>query len=171
MLKRHFDQFAEYNRWANRRLYDEAARLPDPERRRDVGVFFRSLHGTLNHLLLTDRIWITRLHGGGEEPDCLNLILFEDFDALRAAREQDDVRLVALVAALSESDLDATVTYVNPRHGKAYTERRAEMLAHLFNHQTHHRGQAHAALTLLGVREPAPLDLLGLQRMKAAAAA
>ena len=88
MWKPHYEQFAAYNRWANRRLYDEAARLPDAARRRDVGVFFRSLHGTLNHLVVGDRVWLRRLTGEGPEPARLNEIVYDDFDALRNFNHQ-----------------------------------------------------------------------------------
>jgi uncharacterized damage-inducible protein DinB len=60
-MKEHFEQLAAYNRWANARLYEAAFGLDDTEYRRNVGVFFKSMHGTLNHLLLTDRIWLKRL--------------------------------------------------------------------------------------------------------------
>jgi len=163
MLKPHFEQFAAYNRWANRRLYGDSAPLPDDSRKRELGLFFRSLHGTLNHVLVADRIWLRRLTGEGPQPERLNQILFEDFSELRAAREQEDERIIRFVAGLSEADLDATFEY-RTIAGKPNVQRRADTLAHFFNHQTHHRGQAHAALTILGVAEPAPLDLLAMQR-------
>ena len=163
MLKPHYEQFAAYNCWANRRLYGEAERLPDEARKRELGLFFRSLHGTLNHILVADRIWLRRLTGEGPQPERLNQILFEDFSALRDAREAEDARIVGLVNGLTEADLAGTFEY-RTIAGKAHVQRRADTLAHFFNHQTHHRGQAHAALTILGVPEPAPLDLLAMQR-------
>jgi uncharacterized damage-inducible protein DinB len=163
MWKPHFEQMATYNRWANRRLYEEAARLPDDARKRDLGLFFKSLHGTLNHLLVADRVWLRRLTGEGPEPARLNEILFEDFDALREAREAEDARIIRFVGRLAEADFPATFEY-RTLAGKAFVQRRSDTLAHFFNHETHHRGQAHAALTILGVPEPAPLDLLAMQR-------
>lgn len=163
MWKPYFEQMAAYNGWANRRLYDEAARLPDEARKRDLGLFFKSLHGTLNHLLVADRVWLRRLTGEGPEPARLNEILFEDFAALREAREAEDARIVRYVGSLEEDDFSATFEY-RTLGGKAHAQRRCETLAHVFNHETHHRGQAHAALTILGVPEPAPLDLLAMQR-------
>jgi uncharacterized damage-inducible protein DinB len=68
MLKAHFQQFAAYSAWANGRLYDQAGALADEACRRHVGAFFLSLHGTLNHLLVTDRIWLARLTGAGSHP-------------------------------------------------------------------------------------------------------
>jgi uncharacterized damage-inducible protein DinB len=163
MLKPHFTQFAAYNRWANRRLYDVAAGLPDDARKRDVGVFFRSLHGTLNHLLVADRVWLRRLTGEGPEPARLNEILYDGFDDLRAAREAEDARVIRFIDGLDEADLAAAFEY-RTLGGRAFSQRRCDVLSHLFNHQTHHRGQAHAALTILGVAEPDPLDLLAMQR-------
>jgi uncharacterized damage-inducible protein DinB len=162
-LGTHLRMMAAYNRWANRRLYAEAARLPDAPYRQDAGAFFRSLHGTLNHLLATDRIWMRRMEGRGEAPDRLDAILFEEFEPLRAAREAEDARILAHVEGLSPADLAAEFEYATTR-GAPQRQPRWQALAHLFNHQTHHRGQAHAILTRLGVAEPASLDLLAMQR-------
>ena len=78
MMTGHFRQLAAYNRWANARLYAAALALPEEAYRRPTGVFFGSLHGTLNHLLLTDRVWLKRLTGQGEHPTQLNATLYED---------------------------------------------------------------------------------------------
>lgn len=162
-LATHLRSMAAYNRWANRRLYAAAAALPDDDYRRPAGAYFNSLHGTLNHLLATDRIWMRRMTGEGDAPDKLNAILFERLDELRAAREREDERIVCHVAGLSAADLEADFDYATTG-GKPQRQPRWEALAHLFNHQTHHRGQAHAVLTRLGVAEPPPLDLLVMQR-------
>ncbi len=79
-----FPMLAAYNAWANRRLYDAAAALPDADYRADRGAFFKSVHGTLNHLLVADRIWMRRFTGEGEHPNRLDAILFEDVSELRA---------------------------------------------------------------------------------------
>jgi uncharacterized damage-inducible protein DinB len=165
-LTTHLQTMAAYNAWANRRLYAEAAKLPDAAYRQPAGVFFGSLHGTLNHLLVTDRIWLRRLTGEGEAPSRLDAILFEQLDALRTAREAEDARICAYVERLTGADLGASFEYATTR-GKPQRQPRWEALVHLFNHQTHHRGQAHACLTRLGVAEPAPLDLLAMQRERA----
>jgi uncharacterized damage-inducible protein DinB len=161
MLKANFDQLAAYNRWANRRLYNDAASLPDEVRKRPAGLFFGSLHGTLNHLLVTDYIWMRRFTGEGPPPARLNQILHEDFLELRAAREREDERIFDFVTGLHE--YDRVITYQNST-GKTFQQSLRSALAHFFNHQTHHRGQAHAGLTIAGIREPASLDLLALQR-------
>jgi uncharacterized damage-inducible protein DinB len=163
MWKGQFGQLAAYNRWANRRLYEEAGRLPDAERKRDLGLFFHSLHGTLNHLLVADRVWLRRLTGTGPEPQRLNEILFDDFEALRAARETEDARIIGFIDGLTEDEIEKPFEY-STLSGKHHSQVRRDTLTHFFNHQTHHRGQAHAALTILGVAEPASLDLLAMQR-------
>jgi uncharacterized damage-inducible protein DinB len=169
-LATHLRAMAAYNRWANRRLYAAVAELPEEDHRRPAGAFFGSLHGTLNHLLVTDRNWMARFENTGEAQTKLNAILFERLEDLRAAREREDERIINHVAGLSDADLDADFEYATTS-GKPQRQPRWEALAHFFNHQTHHRGQAHAILTSLGVAEPAPLDLLVMQREAARAAA
>jgi uncharacterized damage-inducible protein DinB len=163
MWQAHFTEFAAYNRWVNRRLYDAASRLSDGDRKRDLGLFFRSLHGTLNHLVVADRIWLRRFTGEGPQPTRLNEIPYDDFDELRAAREAEDARIIAHIAALREDDFVGSFEY-RTTSGVPHAQRRRDALVHFFNHQTHHRGQAHAALTILGAPEPAPFDLLAMQR-------
>jgi uncharacterized damage-inducible protein DinB len=162
-MKPHFEQFAAYNRWANARLYQAAFALSEADYRRDVGAFFKSMHGTLNHLLVTDRIWLKRLTGEGHHPDRLDAILYEDRRALARARADEDDRLVRYVGALDEAALDGLLGYANTS-GKRFEQKRREILAHLFNHQTHHRGHAHMILSICTGREPPSLDLLAYQR-------
>lgn len=161
MLKAHFDQLAAYNRWANRRIYDDAASLPDEVRKRPVGLFFGSVHGTLNHLLVTDYIWMRRFTSEGLQPERLNQILFENFSELRAAREREDEQIFKFVTGLD--GYDQQLEYQNST-GRTFRQSLGSALTHWFNHQTHHRGQVHAGLTIAGIREPASLDLLVLQR-------
>jgi uncharacterized damage-inducible protein DinB len=166
-MKAHFDSFARYNAWANRRLYEAAADLDDSRYREDRGAFFKSVHGTLNHLLVTDRIWMRRITGEGEAPDRLDAILFEDFSPLRAAREVEDARIIDHVTGLTEARLSGVIRYHRVSTPDFVEQELAPALAHLFNHQTHHRGQAHAILTGLVGRAP-ELDLLAFQRLVAA---
>ncbi|HKU08070.1 MAG TPA: DinB family protein [Bradyrhizobium sp.] len=162
-MKTHFEQFASYNRWANARLYEAALALSDPDYRRDAGVFFRSMHGTLNHLLVTDRMWLKRLTGVGEHPDRLDAIIHEDRKRLALARADEDDRIVSFIASLDESAMAGKLKYANST-GRQFEQPRSEILAHWFNHQTHHRGHAHAILSIVTGREPPSLDLLGMQR-------
>lgn len=162
-MKQHLQQLAEYNRWANARLYEAALALNELDYRRDVGAFFKSLHGTLNHLLLTDRLWLKRLTGEGDHPNNLDAILYENRAQLALARAEEDDRLVTFVASLDDTSAAGPLTYATTT-GKQYEQSRADILAHLFNHQTHHRGQAHTILSLCGDSEPPQLDLLAMQR-------
>ena len=92
---RHFRMLARYNALANRRLYEACARLGDAERKKERPAFFGSIHGTLNHVLVGDRIWLARF-GGEETPSTgLDAVLYEDFDELRRAREHEDERIEA----------------------------------------------------------------------------
>jgi uncharacterized damage-inducible protein DinB len=167
-VQRHFRMLAAYNRWANARLYATVAGLPDAQYHADAGVYFKSVHGTLNHLLTADRIWMHRLEGTGPQPQALDAIQCPDFAALRGARLAEDARIVAFVQSLTADSLEGAWEY-RTLNGTPQRQPLREILAHLFNHQTHHRGQVHAALTRLGVTEPAPLDLLIMQRELAAA--
>lgn len=158
-MHEHFKRLAAYNFWANARLYDAATALTDFERKRDIRGYFQSLHGVLNHLLVADRIWLHRLTGSGVAPARLDEIQFADFNALREAREIEDQRLSAYVAGLDPADFESVVEYGNTR-GEPKALQLKVILAHLFNHQTHHRGQATQMLRQLGVAEPPSLDLL-----------
>src|SRR3712207_6721141 len=107
----HFPMLAAYNAWANRRIYDAVAKLSDADYRADRGAFFKSVHGTLNHLLVTDRIWMRRFTGEGEHPNRLDAILFEHLDELRAARETEDGRIIRYIDGLSDADLSNRFRY------------------------------------------------------------
>jgi uncharacterized damage-inducible protein DinB len=161
-MKSHFTMMAEYNAWANGRLYRMARQLPDEQYRRDVGAYFKSLHGTLNHIMAADLIWMRRLTGVGDHPKILNAIIFDDLVSLSAARQQEDQRIIGFVESLSDAQLEEMWEY-QMLNGTPQKQRRREILAHLFNHQAHHRGQAHAILTVLGISEPDGLDLLIMQ--------
>ncbi len=164
-MKDHFAMFAGYNHWANRRLYAAARALPDADYRTPRGAFFGSLHGTLNHLVVADRIWMRRFTGEGPLRTRLDEILFEDLDSLEAARAVEDARIIAYVDGLSEPDLAATFTYRTIVQPKDVTQRLAPALAHFFNHQTHHRGQAHGLVTAIAGNAAMPgLDLILYQR-------
>jgi len=162
-MKPHFAMMAGYNAWCNERIYDGAAQLSDADYRADRGAFFKSVHGTLNHLLATDRIWLKRFSGQGEAPNRLDAILFEEFSELRTARAKEDERIVAYIESLSESDLAGRVRYRTITNPAEIEQPLAPALIHFFNHQTHHRGQVHCLLTGLGLEAPS-LDLILFQR-------
>ena len=155
--------FAAYNSWANTQLYDAALELSEDEFNRDTGAFFRSMMATLNHILVADRIWMKRFTGEGQAPATLDTILFSDVAKLRAAREAEDQRIADYVEGLTEKALTGRFTYMTVTDMRTVSQRLAPALAHIFNHQTHHRGQAHAILTSLG-KPSLTLDLIQFQR-------
>ena len=146
----HYCMFADYNRWANRLVYDAAGDFSDAHYRENKGAFFGSLHATLNHILAADRIWMKRFTGTGEAPSRLDTILFDTFAGLSAARAEEDERIAAWIAGLTEDDLAGRFTYTPVSNPLPVTQRLAPTLSHVFNHQTHHRGQCHMTLTALG---------------------
>src|SRR5258705_9312706 len=163
MSSEKFRQLAAYNRWANARLYAAALDLSEMSYRLHVGVLFGSLHGTLNHLLLTDRLWLKRLTGEGDHPKQLNAILYEDRAELTRARIAEDERLIKVVEKYDDTTLKGLHSY-QTTSGMPQSQVLADILMHIFNHQTHHRGQAHACLSILTGSEPPSLDLLVFQR-------
>ncbi len=155
---------AGYNAWANGKIYDAAARLNHEQLWRDAGLFFRSVGGTLNHILVADRVWMKRFTGEGEHPDRLDAILHTDFSELRAAREAEDRRIVSYIAGLDNERLQRSFTYRLMTLPQEVTSTLWPDLLHLFNHQTHHRGQAHTGLSILTGEEPPSLDMIRFAR-------
>ncbi len=169
-----FRQLAGYNRWMNDKIYNVASELSDQDRRRDLGAFFGSVHLTLTHLLITDRVWLARLSGEAKEfhfedtsgapiaVASLSQDVYPHFPDLLRARNDTDRRLVEFTQALTPESLERLVTY--PTISGAQREDPAWWcVAHLFNHQTHHRGQATTLLSKLG-KDPGVTDLLAWLR-------
>jgi uncharacterized damage-inducible protein DinB len=164
----HWQMFAGYNTWANALVYDQAAKLSDADYRANRGAFFKSVHGTLNHLLVADRLWMHRFTGEGETTQQLDAILHESFDDLRAARRKEDARIAAFIDGLDEDRLARTFSYRAVSKPAQIEQTLESALAHFFNHQTHHRGQVHCLLTMLTGEGPC-LDLVAYQRQIGAA--
>jgi uncharacterized damage-inducible protein DinB len=175
MLVDHYRALAAYNRWTNEKVYATAAELPDADRRRDLGAFFHSIHGTLNHLLLADRAWLWRFTRDPEVAESrdragkpiamtgrLDQELYADFDELRAERTKTDAHIVAWAAGLAEARLSETLEY-ETYAGVPYEHALWWAVSHFFNHQTHHRGQVTTLLVQLG-RDPGVTDLLAFLR-------
>lgn len=149
-LRDHFSTLARYNTLANVRLYNACETLSDETRKQPYAVSFGSMHGTLNHLLLADRIWLARLNGEDAPALSLDTILYEDFGELREARVQEDTRREAFITHLDYTFLTSALEYRNSRN-VPFSDPVSLVLAHLFNHQTHHRGQLHVMLRQSGV--------------------
>jgi len=156
-LVAHFQMLARYNRVANERLFEACARLDDAEYRKQRPGSFGSIHALLNHIMLGDRIWMARFEGAGRATPVLSTILYEEFSDLRAARRLEDARIEGFFAALEASFLERSLPYRNSL-GKDYVEEMPTAISHLFNHQTHHRGQVHVMLSQTSVPPPS-LDL------------
>lgn len=158
MLIAHFHTLARYNSIANQRLYEACAQLDDAEYRRERRGSFRSIHWTLNHILLGDRLWMDRFSSPAElATPPLATVLYDDFARLREARRVEDARIEAFMRALEAGFLARPVTYVNSE-GRQCSDPAPLLLAHMFNHQTHHRGQVHVMLSQTAVKPPA-LDM------------
>ena len=156
-----FSLMARFNAWANERIFGSVAALSDDDYRKDRKAFFGSIHNTLNHLLVVDRLWTRRIEGIDHGIAALDEILYDDFDSLRAARVDEDARFVAQVDGLGDEQLRAPATYRRILGNGEQRTRRDHILLTLFNHQTHHRGQVHAMLTQSGIVPP-PLDVIYL---------
>lgn len=147
-----FQLMADYNAWMNERLYALCAGLSDEERRRDRGAFFKSIHATLNHILWGDRAWMTRLAGksyGDWTP--IGTELYADFAELRAARTDMDREIRAWAAALTPEWLDAPYVFTSQVYKTTRVQPAWVFVTHMFNHQTHHRGQLTTLLAQMGL--------------------
>ena len=142
---------ARYNAWMNTRLYALCATLPDDELRADRGAFFGSIYATLNHIAYADLAFLSRFTGEPAVVPELNVDLFGGFAALRAEREAIDRRLVAWTATLTPDWLAEALTYVSKVDGASRTRPHWLLVAHLFNHQAHHRGQVTTLLAQRGL--------------------
>ncbi|MBX3657682.1 MAG: DinB family protein [Ramlibacter sp.] len=164
---------ARYNRWFNQRLYAACDPMGDEGRRLDRGAFFGSIHGTLNHLVWADSMWLQRFARQGVAFAALagDLLLLPagasfateleaDWDALRARRERLDAAVEDWLADMPPGFLQQTMRYANSKG--VWREHPAwQALTHFFNHQTHHRGQATTLLTQAGV-DVGTTDLIAL---------
>ena len=172
-LSAHHAWMARYNAWMNEKLYACAAQLPDEERKRDRGAFFGSIHRTLNHLVVADKIWLGRF---AQQPPGfpmltdevlalpdftgLDMQLFTDFGAMRQHRETMDAAITAFAAALTPQRVSGTMRYATTK-GVPRSHAFWQALSHFFNHQTHHRGQVTTLLMQAGV-DPGVTDLIVL---------
>ncbi len=149
---------ADYNAWMNGKLYEAAGGLPDAARKRDLGAFFKSLHSTLNHILLVDLMFLARFTGQPLPATGLDEDRHDDFGDLRAERQATDARILDWVADLDRASLAGALTFTSVVDGATRSLPRWVMVTQMFNHQTHHRGQATVLLKQLGV-DPGITDI------------
>jgi uncharacterized damage-inducible protein DinB len=147
---------ASYNSWMNSKVYHSASLLSDQDRKKNVGAFFKSLHGTLNHLVVGDTIWTNRfapnlrLPVAVDQIKALNQILTDDFGQLLEWRRKTDDAINQMVEQLTEAMISGELTYTRT-DGETMRKPFAHTLVHFFNHQTHHRGQASTILKQQGL--------------------
>ena len=148
-----FQLLANFNKWTNEKIITSCKKLTETEYKKDRGAFFSSIHGTLNHLLVVDRAYISRIEGKDHGLKGLDQILFKSLLQLEEARIKEDKRLVDLINNLSEESINKEITYKSFETSKnTYTIN--TILITLFNHQTHHRGQIHNMLSQAGIKPP-----------------
>jgi len=151
---------ARYNRWQNENLFGVADQLTDAERRRERGAFFGSIHQTLSHLLWGDRAWMSRFtdvpppEGGIPQ----SVSLYPDWDGLKRERAAFDKMILSWAEGLDESWLTGDLTWFSGAIKREISKPKWILVTHMFNHQTHHRGQVHCMLTQAGAR-PHDTDL------------
>ena len=148
-----FQLLANFNTWANEKIMTSCKKLTETEYKKDRGAFFFSVHGTLNHLLVVDRAFISHIEGKDHGLKSLDQILCKNLFQLEEARVKEDKRLIDLVNNLSEESIHKEITYKGFETGNTtYTIN--ILLITLFNHQTHHRGQIHNMLSQAGIKPP-----------------
>lgn len=142
---------ARYNRWMNERLYALCADIDDAERRQDRGAFFGSIHGTLNHLLWADHMWLSRFTGRPKPATRIDEPVHDDFDELRRAREATDDEIDDWVAGIDDDWLAGPLIWTSGIDGRERNLPAWVAVTHFFQHQVHHRGQLTTLLSQLGL--------------------
>ncbi|TMW62483.1 hypothetical protein Poli38472_005101 [Pythium oligandrum] len=159
-LRRQLLTMAQYNLWATRRLFIAVDALSDEEYRSDVGLFFKSVHGTLNHIYVAEHdVWYPRIHDGVfPQGIALDGEVENDREKLKQMLLTKAERWVPLLESCSDERLEGVFEYQD-LSGVPNAKPFSLTMAHVFNHGTHHRGQVSAGVTMLG--HPAPvLDLV-----------
>lgn len=142
---------AEYNQWMNERLYSVCATLSDRERKEDRSAFFGSIHRTLNHIIYGDLAFMSRFTGTPSVVPELGVDLYRDFRELRDARVALDARICDWAQSLSVQWLQENLSYKSKVDGVTRTIPRWILVTHMFNHETHHRGQITTLLAQMNV--------------------
>lgn len=159
MITREYcELMARYSRWMNQRLYPLCDAMPDGERKRDRGAFFGSIHGTLNHLLWADRMWLGRFVGPPCTHPAFGADMFANFDELEREREATDRAMLEWAGSVSVEWLGSPLEYASVVDGKVRRLPREIAVVHMYNHGTHHRGQLTTLLKQAGI-DPGVTDL------------
>ena len=156
---------ARYNAWANIRIYNALRKLTDEDRKLDRSAFFKSIHNTMNHILLADLIYRERLEKKPTTFTRLDEVLYDDFDELERAHRANDVWYIDFCAAMSQEELDAELTFtaVGLDQKEVFSLPMKLCLTNLFQHQIHHRGHVHHMISHAGGNPP-PVDVVKFGR-------
>jgi len=158
MTPAHVRMMAAYGAWMNGCMLDRCTTLTDAERKRDLGAFFKSIHGTFDHINYGDVSWMGRLTGSPMPAKRIGEITHESWSDLDAARRALDLRMTDWAAGVTEAWLAETMSYVSVNDGKTRVLPRWILVTHMFNHGTHHRGQLSTLMKQLGI-DPGVTDL------------
>lgn len=159
----YYQLMAEYNCWMNQNIYSVCSEIPDEQRKQDLGAFFKSIHGTLNHLLYGDKTWMGRFTNQPFLVTAVGQELYADFDVLRAEREKVDQQILEWSKHLDSNWLSQPFEYTSSVDGKRRVFPTWVLVTHMFNHQTHHRGQITTLIKQMGY-EPGVTDIPWLIR-------
>ena len=149
---------ARYNQWMNGQIFEASAGVADEDRKADRGAFFGSIHGTLNHLLLVDYLWMGRFVDEPYEYGSLDRELHAEYSELTDARVAMDERILQWANALTNEELAEPLRVVSVTRSAEFVFPLWVCVTHYFNHQTHHRGQVTTLLSQIGV-DPGVTDL------------
>jgi len=154
----YYRMMADYNRWMNQSIFASCNRLSEHQRRQDMGAFFQSIHGTLDHILYGDKAWMGRFVNEPFTVTTIGQLLYDDFAELRAEREREDQRIADWAQSLSDQWLQEPFIYTSNVDKQERCAPAWVLVTHMFNHQTHHRGQVTTLLSQLGV-DPGVTDI------------
>lgn len=141
---------AEYNRWMNEKVYNVCLKLSDAQRKENRGAFFKSIHSTLNHILWVDSSWMSRFHNEPLPQGSAGTDLYSGFEDLTKARYGCDERILEWTKGIRSDWLNSPYRFFSVVYQKELEKPTWLLVAHLFNHQTHHRGQITTLLTQMG---------------------
>ncbi len=162
----YYQLMAQYNLWMNQKIYTICSNIPDHKRKQNLDAFFKSIHGTLNHLLYGDKAWMGRFTSKPFSVNAIAQELYFDFDALKAEREKTDQEILEWSKHLNSQWLNQEFEYISNVDNKRRVLPTWVLVTHMFNHQTHHRGQVTTLIKQLGY-DPGVTDIPWLPSLNA----
>jgi len=146
-----FEIQAKYNKWMNEHFYSLCDSISDEERKRDAGAFFKSIHGTLNHILLGDRLWMSRFLNTEFNIKSLDQELYSDYAELKKQRDITDNEIIRYIESLNEEIVNKPITFISKVNPSEHCYVLRDCILHFFQHQIHHRGQLSTLISQLGI--------------------